>query len=413
MSTLQSIAEALEIDRRDALQSLDHWLSQCGPAERQTISLPSGKEGSLHDLVCDFRRAIVSRLHAIYPAAFARFGDTRLLYQLMSQVLLSSADVSIHQPRETSLGRLLSRLCELGFRDTAQIALAHAMHSAISAFIDSPTMRVDWIRKQSVVPHIRVWIDTQFQPAVRNCHLLMGGKHSPRATECQKWSDMALDALGRKRTAHLLRYVQMWNTSLGAVLDLKEYIRTPEAKRHLADAFQQQLNGDLLHAGAQTSELLAVYINIIRVFKVMDSRNILLGRVIEPLRTFLLARDDTVKVIAASFLADVNDQSQAEDTCTELSREVLYSQNADEPRDTRLLDWDDMEWMPDPIDAAPDVSRSRKDDLLSHILRLADQERFNNEIRRILCNRLLKASGVNFEKEVCIDHVYFSKAWLI
>ena len=115
--------------------------------------------------------------------------------------------------------------------------------------------------------------------------------------------------------------------------------------------------GRILHAGVTTSELLSMYINVIDAFKALDPRGVLLDKVAGPLRSYLRQRDDTVRIIAASFLADVdqtgNVTNPSDEVCSDLAREIQLSDGIEMKIDEKGLDWDDMTWVPDPIDAGP------------------------------------------------------------
>lgn len=137
-------------------------------------------------------------------------------------------------------------------------------------------------------------------------------------------------------------------------------MHTSESKVLLAKLFTEQMSRRLLHAGATTSELLGIYISVISAFKVLDPRGVLLDKVATPLRSYLRQREDSVRIIAASFLADVDEDGNvinpSDDLCKELAREIALSEGQDLQTADVGLDWDDMEWVPDPIDAGPGKS---------------------------------------------------------
>ena len=102
-----------------------------------------------------------------------------------------------------------------------------------------------------------------------------------------------------------------------------------------------------------------MYINVICAFKALDPRGVLLDKVAAPLRAYLRQRDDTVRIIAASFLADVDQSGKvtnpSDEVCDDLAREIWLSEGIEMKVDDKGLDWDDMTWVPDPIDAGPGV----------------------------------------------------------
>lgn len=194
---------------------------------------------------------------------------------------------------------------------------------------------------------------------------------------------------------------------------MQEYIQhTVEGKLLLANTFSQQLSRRMLHAGVTTSELLTMYINVVLAFKALDSRGVLLDKVAAPLRSYLRQREDCVRIIAASFLADVDEQGhiakQSDEACSDLAREIALSEGEHLKTDEKGLDWDDMSWMPDPIDAGPDYKKSKTDDVMSFMLTLFERGDFLQEIQALLGERLLTAEAVHSDlnKEIRLVELF-------
>lgn len=168
----------------------------------------------------------------------------------------------------------------------------------------------------------------------------------------------------------------------------------------------------MLHAGVTTSELLTMYINVVFAFKALDSRGVLLDKVAAPLRSYLRQREDCVRIIAASFLADVDDQGhvpkQSDEVCSDLAREIAVSEGEQLKMDEKGLDWDDMNWVPDPIDAGPDYKKSKNDDVMSFMLSLFERDDFLQEIQALLGERLLTAEAVHSDlgKEIRLVELF-------
>ncbi|GAB7337523.1 hypothetical protein MBLNU457_g2845t1 [Dothideomycetes sp. NU457] len=319
---------------------------------------------------------------------------------------------------EEAINELLLDLLTVGLLgDIGQRSLAIAVKAVIDTYVESYAMRVDWVGKGSRVEELQAWVSTQLEPAINRCLTLITNDEtlSLGQTERDQWQKMAINSLGLIRGKYLLSYVQMWDRSMGAVLDLREYIKTAEAKQSLAAMFVINLEKDLLHAGAKTSELLSVYVNMIKVFKTLDNRGVLLEKVAQPLRQFLREREDTVKVIAASFLADLDDRGDvvdavgADDVCAIIAKEVVASEEEAMHQVEKALDYDDMEWQPDPIDAGPDYKRSKSNDIISYMLTLFEQEAFIKEMQNILGERLLRTEDSDLEKETRLVELFKSR----
>lgn len=104
-----------------------------------------------------------------------------------------------------------------------QRMFAQVMNEAIDDFVQSPAMKVDWIHRQSVVDHLRQWVEECFVPAVTEGLRSLTGNSSLRVTpnELSDWQNAALDRLAKQRIRNLLDYVKAWPHSTGAILDLK------------------------------------------------------------------------------------------------------------------------------------------------------------------------------------------------
>lgn len=158
------------------------------------------------------------------------------------------------------------------------------------------------------------------------------------------------------------------------------------------------LSHRLLQPGASTVEILQVYISLIRSFSLLDSKGVLLDKVARPIRRYLKDREDTVKVIVTGLLADTEDDDgepavSTGDVLVELAIELnraseIAAHHADDDAD---LDWDDMNWTPNPIDAAPDYKKSKGSDVVGSLISLFDsKDVFVKEFQNIMGERLLK-----------------------
>ncbi|KAG8625225.1 hypothetical protein KVT40_006976 [Elsinoe batatas] len=270
-------------------------------------------------------------------------------------------------------------------------ALARAVQSVISAHVSqSSQMRVDWLSRTSRNVALDIWVETQLYPAIRS---------SDDTNTISCYQKLARNVLGRARLPNLLDYVQQWPESTGVISELKEY---GEASRENKDAIRSalvhQMENRLLHAGATTAELLGIYVKLIHVCFKLSPQGVLLERVAPPLRGLLRERTDTVKVIASSFLAELdenntllpNGATNPEEVCTAITYEVQRSESilaAPKPP----LDWADMNWQPDPIDAGPDHRLTRHNDIVHFTLSLFERDAFIKEIEAILGERLLRS----------------------
>lgn len=297
-----------------------------------------------------------------------------------------------------------------------------AFAQAVNRFLEGPAtdrrcFQVDWNFKHNVMPAVRFWMEFCFLPFVERSLATLKGAQNITLSEAEhlEFARIAVTHLGRKRTMAFFDYVKAWPESMGGILDIREYMLlnpSAESARALA-RFTDQLHQRLLHAGASTSEILSIYTYVIHALRLLDARGVFLEKVAVPLRNYLRSRDDTVSIIAASFLADVDEDGNVVDgdsdkVCADITIEVNSSGAAD-AKEHKTLNWNDMEWVPDPIDAGPDFKASTSEDVVAYILGLFDQEDFIKEVTVVLAQHLLQASDSEYVKETRLVELFKSR----
>jgi anaphase-promoting complex subunit 2 len=192
------------------------------------------------------------------------------------------------------------------------------------------------------------------------------------------------------------------------------YAKTPEARKFLTMKFHNDLDRMLLHAGTTTKRILDVYMLVIHVFAQIDSRGVLLDNVARPIRRYLKTRTDSSKIIISSMLADANDSTieNSADISKAIAQEMLRPINlgSDAQRQDRELDFDNMQYMPQPNDASSDFKRNESNDAISHLLSLYDKEQFLGVLKNILGEHLLKVGEeTDLERETRLLELFKSR----
>ncbi|KAF1973585.1 anaphase-promoting complex subunit Apc2 [Bimuria novae-zelandiae CBS 107.79] len=291
-------------------------------------------------------------------------------------------------------------------KDSAQRALAHAMNKVLDTYVASHYLKVDWYSRQPVTAHLRQWVESGFIPLSElflTC--LKCEPASIALLQRKQWQEMALTRLGRSRAEDLFDFVTNWDQSLGAILDLKEYLRLDGAKEHLKGSFSRQVSRRLLHPGATTAYILNVYICIIRAFHRLEPKGVILQSVARPIRKYLKEREDTARIIISSLLVDLKDENSVKlasvgEVSFEIASEMAkpfysHAEDADEE-----ASWNDMSWQPPPYDAPPEYKKSKMEDVIYFLLTLWDRDDFINELKNILGDHLLKCQDPEFQKEI-------------
>ncbi len=335
--------------------------------------------------------------------------------EFRSQIMTEFEDARIITARERLLS-LLSDLQLVGLGgEKAQEVFAGVMDTMLTEFIRA-AYTSHWEGPSLISRHLQQWISDVFAKLAVQVLAIINvpesGVKEPgyldvKFSDLEKWQEVGISRLGALRVGELFDIIVEWPASSGAIEDLRHFTTHPAARHHLTQSFVVALNRRLLHPGASTVEILQVYISIIRAFNLLDPKGVLLDRIARPIRRYLRDRDDTVKAIVGGLLADPADAdgrgtSSSSETLVELSAELSKAHQNSLRNDTGELDWDDMNWMPDPVDAAPDYRKSKSSDVIGSLISLFEsKETFVREMQNMLAERLLQKRA-EFEQEMSV-----------
>lgn len=291
-------------------------------------------------------------------------------------------------------------------------ALAAVLNQIITEFIQ---WSYAGVYEQDVIRHLKFWIKYLFAAYVIQ-FLDFLQKAEPRTsrertlhlttTDGQRWLEMAISRLGALRVDELFDIVVDWDATQAGIDDLKHYTTNPTTRTYLTNNFNMALATRLLHPGASTTEILHLYISIIRAFRKLDPKGVLLDRVARVIRRYLRDRDDAVRVIVAGLLSDPptvesDVMPPDQDTLNELALE-LTQHDPDNRHDDEELDWDNMNWLPNPVDAAPDYMRSKNTDVIGSLISMFEtKEAFVRELQTALAERLLRNKS-EYDQEISV-----------
>ncbi|KAL8660086.1 MAG: hypothetical protein Q9226_000078 [Calogaya cf. arnoldii] len=338
--------------------------------------------------------------------------DLTKLFRMHAEVSLEiqSDSTGTEQRKIPSVRRLLTRLQDIGMGGSRlQKILAEVLSGVLSTYIKQ-TYAGEWVSRSKVTAKLRYWVENRFARYIVEMLAPLNAGTRPQTTseteislsDVEKWQEIAIDHLGVLRTEELFNVIVEWdNDSRGAIEDLKRYVNNTAARTHVTSSFCEVLSRRLLQPGAATTEILQVYIAIIRAFSVLDPKGVLLDRVARPIRRYLRDRDDTALIVVSSLLADAEEASSSSEVLPELAEEMQNSTSITAQEDDDAdLDFDDMEWMPDPVDAGPDYRKSKNLDVIGSLISLFEtKDVFVKEFQKVLGERLLKQAQ-SFEKEI-------------
>ncbi|KAL8825959.1 MAG: hypothetical protein Q9191_004088 [Dirinaria sp. TL-2023a] len=353
--------------------------------------------------------------HSIPHGAFCVLLGRFLKEQAFIVLNITATNQPQHEPNECSEARQITMKVMKSLKNVglaggrAQRLFAEVMNEVLTKHVESEYAG-KWSSPSSVPQDLRDWIENEFARFTVEVLACLYDEACEKLTQIshasvQKWQQMGISQLGALRVNELFNVVVDWeNGSRGAMEDLKCYINNPSARLHVTQDFSEVISHRLLQPGASTMQILQIYISIIRSFTVLDPRGVLLDRVARPIRRYLRERDDTVNIVVTGLLADPEDESLSPETLVELATELASTGGlpVDEGKgaDDGDLDWDDMNWMPDPVDAPADYKRTKHTDVIGALISLFDtKETFLKEFQKILGERLLRREH-DFDKEI-------------
>lgn len=329
------------------------------------------------------------------------------------EMMTENEDVQVDAAR----GRLLSLLSSLQLvglgGDKAQRVFAGVMNSMMIEFVLTAYLG-QWEGPSMVSQHLRHWVENVFARVIVQVLAIINvpefGSKADRLDvnlgDVEKWYETGFTCVGTLRMRELFDVIVEWPASSGAIDDLRRFTTNPATRLYFTLSFASVLSDRMLHPGASTVEILQLYISIIRALNLLDPKGVLLDRVARPIRRYLRDRDDTVRVIVSGLLAEPPETDgqpvSSGETLVELSAELTKAHQNSLQNERGELDWDDMNWMPDPVDAAPDFRKSKTADVVGSLISLFEsKETFVKEMQNMLADRLLE-KRTDFDQEMSV-----------
>ena len=314
---------------------------------------------SLHSL---FAHSIPTEAFKVQVSQFLKEQASTVLCINKAQDQQFDSDAISNAHRKTI--RVMESLRTIGLAGPkAERLFAEVMSGILDQFVVIQFAE-KWSAPSKIPEQLRDWIENRFSRFIievlahaKGANLDSGKfSHSISYGDQFKWQQIGIRKLGELRVNELFDVVAEWkNGSQGAIEDLKHYIREGAWRFHLTSMFCDALSRRLLQPGASTTEILQIYIAIIRAFTLLDPKGVLLDRVARPIRRYLREREDTVNIVVGGLLADPQVDPPGSRVLHELARE-LKDTGGGLPMDENVedlddLDFDDMTWEPDPVDA--------------------------------------------------------------
>lgn len=142
-----------------------------------------------------------------------------------------------------------------------------------------------------------------------------------------------------------------------------------------------------LNSGVNTTNLIKIYIRIIKSFLIIDPKGVLLDKVIRPIRKYLKTRDDIIQKLVMGLVDDTSNNP-----LFELNKELSKLGESL----VRIKDDYDLNWVPDPIDALADFKKYKINDIIESLVSIFDnKEIFISEFTKLFGSKLIKINELN------------------
>lgn len=207
------------------------------------------------------------------------------------------------------------------------------------------------------------------------------------------------------RSKEIFDIIADYPDSLPSIIDLNQALSQAQKVSTIVHALKEAFRKRLLHPGAQSGQILQVYMNTIKVMRVFDPSDCLLDTAAEDVRAYLRGRSDTVRCIITSLTDDESESDLYEELqrhdAVPLDQAQYDSDDDDEPPD--------LNWNPSPsqyyqrisgaMTSVPDTDRNA--DLLAMLVRIyGSNDLFVDEYRIMLADKLLANVDFDTDREV-------------
>ena len=247
--------------------------------------------------------------------------------------------------------------------------------------------------------------------------------------EWKKRLDFAIQqAFCEVRISEMFSIIADYPDSKPAVEELKIALVRTGMHKHLTIQLKSQLQKRLLHPGANTAQIIDVYVSTIKVLRIIDPTDVLLEAVANPVKQYLQNRKDTVRCIVTSLtdeksggdlyqelrmqdakpldlgVGDINEMEKVDlnelYAFDEDEEDEVLSEGEDENENEKMND-DDESSVESATPTPTQPNQTTKTEVLSMLVGIyGSKELFVNEYRLMLADKLLTNLSFDTDQEV-------------
>ena len=213
------------------------------------------------------------------------------------------------------------------------------------------------------------------------------------------------ESFAQMRFREMFDVIRDYPDTAPCLADLKAALERTHMQQALAEELKGKFCARLLLPGVGTITIIELYIQTIRVMKLIDPSALLLEVVSEPIRAHLRRRKDTLRCIVNAIISDDAElYGQLGDAYTRVPLRKQLQATAEEEDGNISSDEDEAAaeaWEParvDPALAAFISAKSRKSDIISTLVNVyGSQDAFLAEYVNMLVERLLSGDAYEYD----------------
>ncbi|KAG8888369.1 hypothetical protein FRB98_007764 [Tulasnella sp. 332] len=199
------------------------------------------------------------------------------------------------------------------------------------------------------------------------------------------------EALAKLRISEIFDIIVDYPASSPAIADLKECLFQTGTRKELVQSLRTANKKRLLHPGADTKDIINLYVSTIRCLRVLDPMGSLLFSVADPIRQYLRERPDTIRTIVQNLIDPKSEFTSGEDGEVKPLQDTTYLAD----------DYGDFGWMPEPAYADAAFRTTRATDIISTLVSIYDsRDIFVKELQVLLAKRLLEIKNKDYDPEI-------------
>lgn len=289
--------------------------------------------------------------------------------------------------------------------------LMQAIHEKLSEQISSEIAGV--YDQEGLFLGLQSWVQEKLLPVLSK---LLRSDDDIHNTFEEQINHILSECYCTMRQSEIFDIIKNYPDSLPAIIDLNHVLQKTHTMNALISALKDTFRKRLLHPGAQTNQILQVYMNTIKVLRIIDPTDCLLEHVSHGVKSYLRERGDTVRCIISSL---TDEEALGGDLYEELQRQddvrPLEEARYDSDEEEEMPGWD---WSPTPslyyqrtsgsvnVDdeegmASRDGTTEKAADLLSMLVGIyGSNDLFVDEYRLMLADKLLANIDFDTDREV-------------